>query len=457
MGIGGAFIMPATLSIITNVFPARERGRAIGVWAATAGVGIALGPLTGGFLLEHFYWGSVFLVNVPIVAVGVFAGIYLIPDSKDPAAPRLDPLGALLSIAALSSILYAIIEAPADGWTSTPIVGAFVVGIVLLTVFVLWELRSDHPMLEVSFFKNPRFTAASSALTLVSFAMFGAIFILSQYLQFTLGYTPLEAGVRMLPFAAAMLVVAPNSPRIAEKLGSKVVVASGLATTGLGLVFVSQLTVSSSYADIAWRMVLMAGGMALTMSPATESIMGALPLAKAGVGSAMNDTTRQVGGTLGVAIVGSVFSSIYAGSIGDAIAGRPLPAAAADAVKGSIGGALAVAGRVGGSAGNALAGAARSAFVDGMETAVLVGAGVAILGAVIVAIWLPSHARREDVDAQTAEYERYAEASGTAGHERTRTADRAPAGVTVPAAHVGIGSPPGGNGVTTSEADGAVA
>ena len=206
MGIGGAFIMPATLSIITNTFPPRERGKAIGVWAGTAGLAGVLGPTTGGFLLEHFYWGSVFLVNIPIVVVGVLAGVFLIPTSKDPSAPRLDPVGAVLSIVGLVAVLYGIIEAPQQGWGAGPIVASFVVGSIFLALFVWWESRIDHPMLDVKFFKNPRFTAASAGITLIFFAMFGSTFLITQYFQFVLGYSPLETGVRFLPWAACVMI-----------------------------------------------------------------------------------------------------------------------------------------------------------------------------------------------------------------------------------------------------------
>ena len=211
MGIGGAFIMPATLSIITNVFPPRERGKAIGVWAATAGLAGVLGPLTGGFLLEHFYWGSIFLVNIPIVIVGLLAGVFLIPTSKDPSAPRLDPVGAVLSIVGLSVLLYGIIEAPQDGWTDPKILMCFFVGLAVLGMFLVWEARSDHPMLDVRFFQNARFTAASVGIMMVFFAMFGATFLLTQYFQFVLGYTPLETGIRFLPIALCMMVLSPLS------------------------------------------------------------------------------------------------------------------------------------------------------------------------------------------------------------------------------------------------------
>jgi EmrB/QacA subfamily drug resistance transporter len=405
MGIGGAFIMPATLSIITNVFPANERGRAIGVWAGTAGIGIALGPLTGGFLLEHFYWGSIFLVNLPIVAIGLTAGIFLIPTSRDPNASRLDPLGAVLSIAGLTALLYAIIEAPQDGWTDPTIMASFGIAIVLLGAFIWWERTTDHPMLDVRFFKNPRFTAASTGITMTFFAMFGATFLLTQYMQFVLGYSPLEAGIRLLPFALIILVMSPLSARVVERLGTKVTVASGLAIAGTALALMTGLQVTSSYGQLVWRMMLMAFGQALVMAPATESIMGSLPLAKAGVGSAVNDTTRQIGGALGVAIVGSVMSSAYASKVGDLFAGTPSAGSGAEqTAKDSLGGALAVAAKAPPKLGALLESVAKSAFVDGMHTGVLVAAGAAFLGAIVAAVWLPARARNVDAEEQAHEF-----------------------------------------------------
>jgi EmrB/QacA subfamily drug resistance transporter len=405
MGIGGAFIMPATLSIITNVFPARERGKAIGIWAATAGVAVALGPLTGGFLLEHFYWGSVFLVNLPIVAVGLVAGVFLIPDSKDPNPLRLDPVGAVLSIVGLSALLYAVIEGPDQGWTDPTTLMSFAFGGIVLAAFFVWELRSDHPMLDLSFFKNPRFSVASGAIAVTFFAMFGSIFVLTQYLQFVLGYSPLETGVRLLAFAVPMMIFAPLSPRFVERLGAKVVVTTGLALMATGLLLSTGLDQSSSYGAIAWRMAVMATGMALTMAPATDAIMGSLPLAKAGVGSAVNDTTRQIGGAVGVAVVGSVFSSIYGSQIADTAAGQPVPPAIIDGIKDSLGFALNVASQIGGSAGAELASAARAAFIDGFHAGLIVGGVVAAIGAVAVALWLPGRARDEDIERQHAEYD----------------------------------------------------
>jgi EmrB/QacA subfamily drug resistance transporter len=395
MGVGGAFIMPATLSIITNVFPGPERGKAIGFWAATAGLASVLGPVTAGFLLAHFYWGSVFLINVPVVIIGLLAGFFLIPTSKDPSAPRLDPIGGLLSIASLVAILYAIIEAPTDGWGDPTIVACFVVGGVLLLAFLLWENHSDHPMLDVGFFKNPRFTAASNGIMLVFFAMFGTAFLFTQYLQFVLGFTPLQAGVRFLPFAATILIVSPSSARIVHRLGTKIVVGSGLALVAFGLIVVTGLDETSSYwPDVVWRFILLAIGMALTMAPATESIMGSLPRAKAGVGSAVNDTTRQVGGALGVAVIGSVLASTYSAGVSQFLRGKNVPTGEAEAYAHSTLGYALTAGK--GVTG--LAQAATSAFVDGMHTGVLVGAAAAAAGAVIAFVFLPARADHNEED-----------------------------------------------------------
>ncbi len=393
MGIGGAFIMPSTLSIITNVFPEHERGRAIGMWASVAGVAAALGPISGGFLLEHFFWGSIFMVNLPIVAFALVCSVFLMPTSKDPSRPRQDPVGAVLSIVGLSSLLYAIIEAPNSGWMSSRTLTVFAVAFVVIGAFAWWESFVDHPMLDTAFFKNPRFTAASSGITLVFFAMFGAIFLLTEYLQFTLGYSPLLAGAAMLPWAGVMMVTSANAARIVERFGTKWTVTTGLTTVGVALVLLTGVPVHGHFvSDVMWRMMLMAGGMGLVMAPATESIMGSLPRAKAGVGSAVNDTTRQVGGALGVAIIGSVMSSTYQDRVAKAISGRGLPRVATEGIRSSLGGALGVAHSIGGVKGAIIVESAKSAFVTGLHEAVLVGAAAAFVGAIIAAKFLPARA-----------------------------------------------------------------
>ncbi len=392
MGVGGALIMPATLSIITNVFTdRRERAQAIAIWAATAGAAVAIGPVTGGWLLEHFWWGSVFLVNVPVVVVALVLGQLFVPTSRDPSAPPVDVVGALLSIAGLVVLVWAIIEGP-GGWTDPEILGAFALSAVLLGIFVVWERRTRFPMLDISFFRNPRFSAASAAVMLTFFAMFGSLFLLTQFLQSILGYTPLEAGIRLLPMAGVMLVISPLSAKVVEWIGSKIVVATGLSVGAVGLIIASRLTAGASYPEVLVALVVLAAGLALVMPPATESIMGSLPLAKAGVGSAVNDTTRQVGGALGVAVLGSVMSSTYGPRVTEAISGLPVSSEQATAIHDQIGAAMRAAAEIGGPAGRTLADVASRGFADGMSTAFVIGAAALVLGATIVALFLPARA-----------------------------------------------------------------
>ncbi len=410
MGVGGAMIMPATLSLLTNIFrDPIERGRAIGVWAGVAASGIVFGPIIGGVLLAHFWWGSVFLINIPVCVAALVSGHYLLPRSKDPNTPRIDPVGALLSILSLVIVLWGLIEAPSRGWTAPGIIAAFVIGVAVGVAFVFWELHSDHPMLEMRFFRNRRFSAANAGITLVFFAMFGSSFIITQQLQFVMGYSALKAGIAMTPIAVPLLVLGPLSARIVEKVGTKVVVGSGLILAAAGLAWMSRLTIGSDYWDLLFPMIVLASGMGLTMAPATESIMGAIPREKAGVGSAMNDTTRQVGGALGVAVIGSVLASVYRPKVltnlhttllGKVAAGHGASAgqaqAAIDAIHQQLGAAFEVAqhlpGGVHGRIGHSVITAAQSAFVDGFGGALLVGALVALVGAAVVFAYLPSRA-----------------------------------------------------------------
>ena len=402
MGFGGAFIMPATLSIITNVFPPEERARAIAMWAAVAGAGIAIGPIAGGLLLAHFYWGSVFLVNIPVVASALVAGFVLIPTSKDPSNPALDVIGAALSIVGLVALVYAIIEAPQLGWSATRILVSFAVSAVALALFAVWELCHAHPMLDIRLFKNPRFTAASTSVTFVFFAMMGSMFLLTQYFQFVMGYTALETGVRMLPTAFVMMVVAPLSARLVDRFGSKVVVSTGLFLTTIGLLsFATVPSVHPTYAgDILWRLVEMAFGMGLVMAPATDSIMGSLPRAKAGVGSAVNDTTREVGGALGVAVIGTVMTSTYSSTLGASItrAGVNVPAPAVAQAKQGLGFALGLAGRAPVQFRGVIVADAKAAFVSGLHHAVIVAAIAAFVGFLIALRWLPARATEQPTE-----------------------------------------------------------
>lgn len=394
MGIGAALIMPSTLSLLTNLFrDPRERARAIGVWAAVAGASGALGPVIGGLLLEHFSWGSIFFVNVPIIIVALLGGWYLLPSSRDAGAPRLDPVGAALSIAGLIGVLWAIIEAPTKGWSDGEVLALLGAGVLLLIGFVAWELHTRHPMLDVRFFANRRFSAANVAITLVFFAMFGQMFLGTQYLQTVLGFSALESGVRMLPMALLMVGLAPLAPRLVERIGTKLVVGCGLLVAAGGLAVIGTVPVSDGYVRILIGFCLVSGGMAMTMAPATESIMGSLPPAKAGVGSAMNDTTRQMGGALGVAVLGSVFATIYRPGLADDLAGAGLSGEQLTRAQDSIGGALQVASELPdrAAAANVIA-TAKQQFVDGMHLAIVVAIAVVLLASLVVFLFLPARA-----------------------------------------------------------------
>ena len=395
MGVGGALIMPSTLSILTNVFrDPKERGRAIAVWAGFSGLGVALGPVIGGLLLTHFSWSSVFWVNLPIGAIALIAGYYFVPESKDTTAPRLDPLGAVLSIVALGALLFGIIEGPTKGWTSFEVLLAFGVGIAGLTAFILWERYTDHPMLDMSFFKNPRFTAANIAVTLTFFALFGSLFLMTQYWQLVHGYSPLQAGVRLIPYAMTLMITAPLSARFVERLGTKRVVTMGLSIISVAMVVLSRIQTDSSYPRVIINMCFMAFGMALTMAPATESVMGSLPRSKAGVGSAVNDTTRQMGGALGVAIIGSLVASVYAAGIDDVARGFGLSGSLLSEARNSLGSALNLSGDLGPSGGE-FARAAKDSFVDGLSQGLLLGAGVVAIAAFVAYRFLPAAAQDE--------------------------------------------------------------
>jgi EmrB/QacA subfamily drug resistance transporter len=393
MGIGAALIFPATLAILVNVFTVpSERAKAIGIWAAVSGLSVALGPVTGGWLLEHYSWGSVFLVNVPVVLVAIVAVALVVPTSRDPHTSRFDPIGLLLSIAGVTLLVWAVIEAPINGWTSTESLAAFAAAGALLAGFVLWELRSSHPMLDVRIFRNLRFTAGSVAVTFAFFALFGFIFMVTQYFQFVRGYGTLSAGLHTVPFAVFTGVAAPLSARLALRFGTKVIVAIGLLSMSIGFVVAAITEAESPYALVVLAMFFMGGGLGLVNAPATEAIMGALPPDRAGVGSAVNDTTRELGGTLGVAIVGSLFASVYSSQLASSLAGAPIPAEAAAVARESVGAAYAVAEQAPGPFGDALRDAASSAFMDGFSAGSLVAAGVVLSGAVLAWLFLPARA-----------------------------------------------------------------
>jgi EmrB/QacA subfamily drug resistance transporter len=387
-GLGAALIMPGTLSILTAVFPPHERARAIGVWAGFAASGAALGILGSGWLLENFWWGSVFFVNVPIAATAFVLVALLVPTSRDPRRVPLDTVGATLSVVALGGLLFGIIEGPERGWTDPLTVAGFVVAALGLVAFLAWENHTSEPMLDLRFFTNAGFSIGTTTITLTFFAMFGMWFLMTQYLQSVRGYTPLEAGVRILPMVAAMMLSAPRSAGLAERFGRRAVISIGLALMAIALGIMASLDANTSYWVIALGFVLLGVGMGNVGAPATSAVMSSLPVAKAGVGSAVNDTAREVGGALGIAVLGSLLATGYRTNLDDAAVDVAAPSAAV--AEQSVGAALQEAARLG-EAGPALADAARTAYVDAMSTALCVAALVLLATIALVVRYVPRH------------------------------------------------------------------
>jgi EmrB/QacA subfamily drug resistance transporter len=388
MGVGGALIMPATLSIISNVFPREERAKAIGVWSAMAAMGIGLGPLIGGLLLEHFDWSAVFLVNVPVAFMALALGIRLVPESRDPEPGTFDFTGVALSIGTLVALVYGVIGAPDRGWSDPLILGCFVLAAVLGGLFVAWELRTRDPMLDLSYFRNPRFSVASLGLSMASFALFGGIFATTQFLQDAHGYSALEAGAAMTPVALGLVIGAGSSVKLATRFGRSAVISAGLL--GLAGVMASTLlwTADMPYLPIGLCFLALAISMGWIMGPATSSVMGSVPEEKAGVASAMNDVTRQVAGALGTAVIGSLISSLYTSRVSSSVATLPEPARAA--AEESVGQAHAVASGLPADQAASVADAASSAFTDALGIGFLAAAACALTAAAIVRWKLPS-------------------------------------------------------------------
>jgi predicted MFS family arabinose efflux permease len=403
MGLGAAMVFPSTLSLLTNVFTERgERARAIGLWSAITGAAIALGPIVGGWLLEASDWRSIFFAMAPVAGVAGVLVVRFVPTSRDPRSPRIDVPGFALSTAMVALLVYTIIEAPDHGWGSTRTIASFAVTAVLTAAFVAWERRTEHPMLDVTLFRNPRFTAASASVAISFFALSGFIFLVTQLFQFLKGYGPLSTGVRLLPVASFVAISSIGGAKLAVRFGTKVVVASGLFSMAAFYLWVSTSSVTTSYGTIAAQMVVLGTGMGLTSAPATEAIMGVVPKAKAGVGSAVNDATRLLGGTLGVAVIGSVYASLYASRLTSALPAG-LPTATEQTAHDSLGAALGVAEQLSHGDHPALApavhDAATSAFFHGFATANYFAAGVAAAGALMALALLPAHPTTSSDDA----------------------------------------------------------
>lgn len=392
MGVGAALIFPATLALLTNIFvDPRERAFAIGLWTATSGAAVAAGPVIGGYLLEHFSWGSIFFVNLPVVAIALTGTALVVPESRQGEKARFDIGGVLLSIAAMTTIVYAIVQAPEWGWASLSTVGAMVLGLVLTATFVAWELRVDTPMFPIRIFRNLRFSAASLSITAAFFALFGFVFLITQYMQLVRSYSPLDAGLRTLPVAFSIAIASVVSPKLVERVGTTRVVTAGLLLMAISFAWISRISTVTPYIEIVGQMILLGAGLGMATAPATESIMGSVSGEQAGVGSAVNDTTRELGGTLGVAIIGSVFNSIYLSTLHGSALFATLPENARSVTEQSVGGASAIAGQLGPNAAPYLA-MVQGAFVDGLAIACLVAAGVSVAGAAFAARFLPAYA-----------------------------------------------------------------
>jgi EmrB/QacA subfamily drug resistance transporter len=403
MGLGAAFVMPATLSILNSVFPPKERPQAIAAWSAVAGVGIVIGPTLGGLLLPHFWWGSVFLINVPLVAVALVGVMLTVPETAEPGGHRLDLLGTVLVGGALFVIVDAIIEAPDRGWTGVVTLAEIAAGLAALGVFAWWELRIEHPLVDLRIFASRAFSAAAASVTVVFFALFGSLFVLTQYLQLVHGYSPLSAGLRALPFALAMAAMSPLSPILATHFGTRLVIPAGMALMGLGLLDLSTAGVHTSYPPIALAVAIMGAGMGMVMAPASTIIMTTVPAHQAGAGSAINDTIREVGGALGIAIVGSLAAAVYRSRLTHLLVAQHAPGPVVHTATSSVAAANVVGQRVGGASGSELVSAAHIAFVNAMAIGVRVAAAAALVSAVAAVFALPRRGKPTAVAPQSAE------------------------------------------------------
>ncbi|MFC9077246.1 MFS transporter [Streptomyces sp. NPDC057062] len=390
MGLGAAFVMPATLAVLMNVFERDEQPKAIGIWAGGVGLAIAIGPITGGLLLAHFWWGSVFLINVPIVVIALALMIWLVPDSRDPSPGRIDPVGVVLSVVGLVLLVYGIIKGGqlAD-FTDITVLATIAAGVAVLALFVVFEKRSDHPSIDVTYFKNKVFSAAIAAIALVFFALMGVTFFSVFYTQSVRGYSPLQTGLLMLPLAAAQMIFAPRARLLVDRFGNRATTTGGMVIIAAMLAAFATLQTDTPIWILEVIFFLMGTGMAHIMTPTSVVIMQALPREKAGSASALSNTFRQVGGALGIAVLGSVLSATYRDGIQDKLA--LLPAGVRHTAGESIEATLGVAAKLGPN-GKALVSPANDAFLHAMHVTALCGAGVAVLGVIVVALFLPGKA-----------------------------------------------------------------
>ncbi|SES35940.1 drug resistance transporter, EmrB/QacA subfamily [Streptomyces sp. yr375] len=425
MGVGAAVVMPATLSLLVAIFPRAERAKAITAWSATSGLAVAAGPLAAGWLLQSHAWGSTFLMNVPVALLGVVGALFLVPPSKAAKAGGIDYVGGLLSIVTVGSLVYATIEGPHFGWGTGPIAAA-VLAAVGLPAFVAWELRHPHPMLDVRKFRERPFTGSMLAVLFFFFGTFGSIYYSTQFLQFVLGYNALETGVRLLPLAGAVFVGAAVTGRLAPRLGVKLVVGTGMAIGTAGVLLLTRIEAGSTYTDFLAPLLLLGFAIGLSLSPATDTVMGSFPESELGVGGGANDTALELGASLGIAILGSLLATSYKDRLTELVGGH-LPAAAMDIAKDSVGGGVAVAEQVAKSPqgglqqAQTLVAAVHESFAHAIAHTSLVGGVIMAAGTVLVLLVLPGRHRttggqdqQADRDAEPATHAEAAEYADSA-------------------------------------------
>jgi EmrB/QacA subfamily drug resistance transporter len=391
MGIGGAMILPSTLAIITNVFPREERGKAIGVWAGLNGIGIALGPIIGGLIVDNIGWHWIFLVNLPIAAVALISGWFLVPDSRDPHPKPIDVLGTILSVIGLAALVFGLIQGSRWGWSHPAIIGSLAGSILVIAIFITWENGRENPMLEISFLRNARFSAGVGAVSLMALAMIGITFGLTLYMQFVRDYTALETGIRLVPFALGIFIGAGSADRIVKKFGTTSVVFIGFIGTAAVSALAAFWQIETAYWQVGSILFGLGFFLGYIAAPATDAVMGALPEERAGVGSAMNTMSRFVAGSLGVAVLGSALSTIYTSSFEKAASAIPgIPSEIMKAASDSVGAAVTIAAKLPAGSGDALAMAAKSSFMDGWQMMAFVTCGISIIGAFLILKFMPS-------------------------------------------------------------------
>ena len=396
MGLGAALIMPNSLAIVTNIFPAEERGRAIGVWVGISSVGVALGPVIGGSLVQNFNWNSIFIINIPVVFVALVAGWFLIPNSRDDNPRKLDIPGNILAIGALAILLFGLINGGSWGWTNTGVLGSLCGSVILIALFILWERRVAQPMLEIGFFRNSRFSASIGAVCIMGLALNGVMYILTYYMQFVKGYTPLETGVRFIPLASGLFLGAGTVDRVVKRLDTKRVVLAGFIAAAIVLSFMSRFSIESPFWQLGIGLFFLGFFLGYIVAPAMDALMGALPEAQAGIGSGMANASRMVAGAVGVAALGSALSSIYSAHFDKAAATIPgLPIDLAKKASDSVGRAIGIAhsGKLPADTANALTQAAKHSFMDGWQTATVISAVIFVAGALTVLKFMPGRTK----------------------------------------------------------------